>query len=70
MARTRAQRRHHERRLKAIRRHYNNARSCSSTHVGMVYHTPCSCSCWMCGHQRKNHGMNRQEVRARLRYTD
>lgn len=40
MARTRALRRHHERRLKAIRRHYNNAGSCSSTHVGMVYHTP------------------------------
>jgi hypothetical protein len=70
MSRTRAERRHHERRLKAIRRHYNNAGSRSPMHVGIVLQTPCSCSCWMCGNQRKRHGMNMQEYRARQRFTD
>jgi len=70
MARTRAQRRHHERRLKAVRKHYHNAGNGSQAHTGMVYRTPCLCSCWMCGHQREGHGQNMQEIRARLRYTD
>lgn len=70
MSRTRAERRHHERRLKAIRRNYNNAGNRSPGHIGMVYHTPCSCSCWMCGNQREHHGMSWQEIIDRLRYTD
>lgn len=70
MSRTRAERRDHERRLKAIRRHYNNAGSRSPTHIGMVYQTPCFCSCWMCGNQRNHHGMSFKEIHDRLRYTD
>ena len=70
MSRTRAQRRHHEQRLKAVRKHYHNANRLSPRHQGKAYHTPCLCSCWMCGHQREGHGPNMQEVRARLRYTD
>lgn len=70
MSNTRAKRRPHERRLKAIRRHYNNAGSRSPTHTGMVFQTPCSCNCWMCVNQRKRNGINIQEIRARLRYKD
>ncbi len=70
MARTRAERRNHERRLKSARKHYNNAGSRSQAHIGIVYHTPCTCSCYMCGHQRQVHGQAIQEVRARQRYCD
>ncbi|MBL5966442.1 hypothetical protein FCH31_06835 [Lelliottia amnigena] len=70
MPRTRAERRHHERRLKAIRSHYNNAGNRSPAHIGSVYQTPCTCSCWMCGNQRHHHGMSRQEINDRLQYTD
>lgn len=70
MSRTRAERRHHEWRLKAIRKHYHNVQSATAVYRGKVYLTPCQCSCWMCGHQRKFHGMNIQERKARLRNTD
>lgn len=70
MFRTRAERRHHERQLKAIRRHYNNSGSRLPTHSGVVYQTPCSCSCWMCGNQCNHHGLSWQEINDSLRYTD
>jgi len=31
--------------------------------VGFTAHTPKSCSCWMCGNQRKYHGDTLQEKR-------
>ncbi|TLV16728.1 hypothetical protein FE839_12960 [Klebsiella indica] len=63
----RALRRHHAARLKSKRRHYRNAYSGGPVAFGKVYHTPCPCSCWMCGHQRRYHGMGRQEIKARAR---
>lgn len=33
--------------------------------IGRVATTPCNCSCWMCGHQRKNFGLVHSEVVAR-----
>lgn len=70
---SRAMNRHHAKRVKAKRSKYYTAfHSIKPTGrtVGRAARTPCVCSCWMCGHQRKNHGMNMQEVRARLKYTD
>lgn len=66
----RDKRRHHARRLKAKRCLYSNAGDGNAAAIGMVAHTPCLCSCWMCGHQRQHYGQSMQERRARLRYTD
>lgn len=33
--------------------------------IGRVATTPCNCSCWMCGHQRKGHGLTHSEIVAR-----
>nr|DAM71974.1 MAG TPA: hypothetical protein [Caudoviricetes sp.] len=38
--------------------------------VGKIYCTPCACSCYLCGNQRIYHGVNIQEQRALLRFTD
>ncbi|KLE46534.1 hypothetical protein YA13_12130 [Klebsiella aerogenes] len=65
----RAVRRHHARRLKAKRIHYNNAGAGGLVAAGIVYQTPCLCSCWMCGNQRKHHGMHIKERRARAMYS-
>jgi len=71
--RDRALRRHNMKRLKAKRGRYNNAayswpEGATLVNIGKAYHTPCNCSCWMCGHQRFHCGMNMQEVRARAKY--
>ncbi|RYC43696.1 hypothetical protein CTN06_06450 [Pectobacterium zantedeschiae] len=68
--RNRSWRKHHESRLKKKRIHYHNAGDGSAVAIGYCYQTPCLCSCWMCGNQRKHHGMNMQERRARTRNTD
>lgn len=65
----RALRRHHAKRLKSRREHFSNAGDKGSVALGVVYHTPCLCSCWMCGNQRKHHGMYIQERRARAMYS-
>lgn len=70
MVRTRAERRHHNVRLKKIRSKYRNAGYGSERQIGICLHSPCGCSCWMCGHQRAHHGPRVQEIRARARYTD
>lgn len=64
----RAVRRHHARRLKAKRTRYHNAGAGGEKAVGIVYQTPCLCSCWMCGNQRKHHGIRIQERRDRAMY--
>ncbi|ORJ18875.1 hypothetical protein BS639_22995 [Rouxiella silvae] len=74
-ARNRAVRRHHMKRLKAKRCRYNNAgyswpEGATTLNVGKAYHTPCNCSCWMCGHQRYHLGMNIQEAKARAKHQD
>lgn len=63
----RALRRHHVARLKAARRFRfgldlrHNAKA-----LGKVVHTPCPCSCWMCGNPRKHFmQVTLQEFRAR-----
>ena len=33
---------------------------------GMLRKTRCTCSCWMCGHQRKYFGLTMQERRLKL----
>ncbi|ECT1736176.1 hypothetical protein DVZ67_18615 [Salmonella enterica subsp. enterica serovar Saintpaul] len=64
----RAMRRHHTKRLKAKRNHYNNIGAGGMVALGIVYRTPCLCSCWMCGNQRQYHGMHIQERRASAMY--
>lgn len=64
----RALRRHHAARLKTKRSHYYNAGAGGPVAFGKVYHTPCLCSCWMCGNQRKHHGAGMQERRSRELY--
>lgn len=63
-------RRHHAARLKRKRSHYFNAGDRSPVAIGSCYQTPCLCSCWMCGNQRKHFGMGMQELKARAKYTD
>ncbi|ATI65438.1 hypothetical protein EDWATA_02415 [Edwardsiella tarda ATCC 23685] len=69
MARTRAERRHHMRRMKQRRRHDNTVGDGCPKHLGRHYKTPCRCSCWMCGHQRYWYGPGMQERRARAKNT-
>ena len=67
----RAVRRHHALRLKRKRSQYHNSGDGQNeTNIGKCYRTPCLCSCWMCGNQRRVYGANIQEIRARLKYTD
>ncbi|QGY32610.1 hypothetical protein CUN67_27060 (plasmid) [Pantoea cypripedii] len=64
--RNRAFRKHHERRLKVKRNRYNNA---IGGH-GLTYHTPCLCSCWMCGNQRHHNGAPISELKARAKFCE
>lgn len=65
MARTKAERRHHARRVKANRKTYNNAGARSPAHIGKVAVTPCLCSCWMCGNRRSLEGLRAASKQAR-----
>lgn len=65
MARTRAERRHHRVRIKKTRKNYFNTGIQSPRNIGIVYQTPCTCSCWMCGHRRYYDGYGMQELKAR-----
>ncbi|EFN4810444.1 hypothetical protein FQH03_12835 [Escherichia coli] len=68
MVRNRAWRRHHISRLKFKRKTYRTAVAKTAKVVGKIYCTPCSC--YLCGNQRTHHGLNIQELRALLRFTD
>ncbi|PYZ33652.1 hypothetical protein DNK77_16175 [Enterobacter cloacae complex sp.] len=72
MVRSRAWRRHQVYRLKSKRKKYwaVTVQIPGSTVVGKTYRTPCACSCYICGNQRINHGVNMQERRAKLHFTD
>lgn len=70
MVRNRAWRRHHISRLKIKREKYRTGVDKSPKVVGKIYCTPCACSCYLCGNQRIHHGVNIQEQRALLRFTD
>ncbi|EAM8271224.1 hypothetical protein DCT84_001620 [Salmonella enterica subsp. enterica serovar Glostrup] len=69
MARSRAERRHQMCRMKRKRRHDNANGDGSPKHLGLHYKTPCSCSCWLCGHRRDWYGPGMQELRARAKNT-
>lgn len=67
----RAIRRHHANRLKRKRSKYHNiGDEPSKKGIGKCYQTPCLCSCWMCGNQRRVYGAGIKELRDRLKYTD
>ena len=70
MARTRAERRHHMRRMRHKRRNDNAVRDGSPKDQGRHYTTPCCCSCWMCGHKRDWYGPGIQEQRAQAKYKE
>ena len=58
----RAMRRHNTQRLKKKRQSYwGGCAGLSVMALGKVVATPHPCSCWMCGHQRKHHGLTIQE---------
>ncbi len=60
-----ALRRHHDRRLKKKRSSYASLSFAPSIQwKGRRFQTPCICSCWMCGNQRKHHGLKFQELKA------
>ena len=61
---TRALRRHNQRRVKNNRKNYwgGSAKSSGKTE-GKCSRTPCLCSCWMCGNQRKYYGASFSEKR-------
>lgn len=67
---TRAQRRHQVNRIKDKRRKYWEAQPYTARSIGKTLYTPKRCNCWMCSKPRLVEGMNMQERRARLRYTD
>ncbi|MFZ6642382.1 hypothetical protein ACO0LL_21845 [Undibacterium sp. TC4M20W] len=52
---SRALRRHHAARLKKKRQYYFYSwkEKLSALRLGMVLHTPTTCSCYMCGNPRK-----------------
>jgi len=51
----RALRRHHVARLKAKRRfHWRMDLRHEPRRLGIAIHTPCPCSCWMCGNPRRH----------------
>lgn len=53
--RTRDFRRHHTARLKNARKHYKGGwAGDSSRNLGLVFTSPATCSCWMCGNERKH----------------
>ena len=53
----RAERRHHNERLKANRGKYRTMLDdATPKRVGMAVHTACACSCWMCGNPRRHSG--------------
>lgn len=53
----RAIRRHHAKRLKNVRKYYQGGHGGSTPRIlGIYLHTPCNCSCWMCGNERKYFG--------------
>ncbi|EGR2692171.1 hypothetical protein D5E81_24530 [Vibrio parahaemolyticus] len=55
----RALRRHHLQRVKSNRKTYwGNSANISSRRLGICVSTPCVCSCWMCGNQRKHYGLS------------
>ena len=58
----RALRRHHLDRVKKKRKHYWHGNAGADPRsAGLCLGTPCLCSCWMCGNQRKYHGLTIQE---------
>ncbi|KLV05084.1 hypothetical protein ABT56_12845 [Photobacterium aquae] len=53
----RALRRHHIQRVKNNRKTFwGNSVNISNRRLGICASTPCVCSCWMCGNQRKYYG--------------
>ena len=67
---SRAVRRHHQQRLKRARKHYwGNFASDSSKTLGMCVNTPCLCSCYLCGHQRKTWGPKASEIRQKAKFS-
>lgn len=67
-----ALRRHHIRRIKANQRRLGYCGLVSPTpkQVGMRLHTPCSCSCFMCGNPRKLGEVKIAELKADLSYDE
>ncbi|WNP29372.1 hypothetical protein RN616_12615 [Morganella morganii] len=68
--RSKAIRRHHEKRLKSKRSKYYNAGRATKRNIGMCYRTPALCGCWMCANHRKVFVMSIKEVRDRQRCID
>ncbi len=66
----RSLRRFHERRLRKKRSLYWGAKTVGNPRlIGQCIKTPCICSCWMCGNQRKYHGLLFQELKALEKFT-
>ncbi|CAB5644831.1 MULTISPECIES: hypothetical protein [Providencia] len=68
--RSKAIRRHHEKRLKSKRSKYNTAGVADKKAIGICYRTPALCGCWMCSSHRKVFGMSIKEVRDRQKFID
>lgn len=67
----RAIRRHHLARLKAKRKIYwNGYASTDKINMGICVITPCRCSCWGCGNQRKYQGISLKERAAKQDFFD
>ncbi len=60
----RSLRRHHDKRVKNNRKGYWGGNVTSSGKLqGVCSRTPCICSCWMCGNQRRYYGASFSEKR-------
>ncbi|KGD73423.1 hypothetical protein ID11_17860 [Pantoea vagans] len=70
MVRNLAWRRYHISQLKSKRKTYRIVLAKTEKIVGKIYCPPCACSYYLCGNQRIHHGVNIQEQRALLRFTD
>lgn len=67
-----ALRRHHYRRIKAkqLRLAYVGTESGTKRHIGISLHTPCICSCYMCGNPRRLGSVTLAELKSNLSYDE
>ncbi|AYV15905.1 hypothetical protein EEY24_22365 [Shewanella algae] len=67
---SRALRRHHQQRLQCVRKRYWGSVAGNSVKaLGICVTTPCPCSCYLCGHQRKICGPKASEIRQKAKYS-
>jgi hypothetical protein len=62
---------HHRQRLSKKRQlHFSRDLTTNPKELAKTINTPTPCSCWMCGNQRKHHGLTLQEQKMLIKFTE